>query len=105
MFDLLLAHPVNQYFVPEVYLKDNELIVQCTSAGGFVVTECTVQYSTNPMYRNLSNEITVPVNIEFSILEIHSSSATYYFLFTAFVNNTLEVSQRFIFNFSAKTGK
>ena len=63
-----------------------------------------MQYTTDRMYRNLSNEITAPLDTEFSIVDVPISGTTYYLLFTVLVNNTLQATDRFNFSFTAPAG-
>ena len=92
-----------------MFSRDHQILGMYSAADGFVgSTECTVQYTTNPMYRNLSEKITLPPDTHIPLLDSPVPKTTYYFLFTVFVNNTmpLELTERLAFTFSnTQTGR
>ena len=99
------AYQVQQYFLPEVFNRNGQLIGKCTAIENFVGSEmCTVQYTTDSMYKNLSNKTTIPLSTEFLILDPpHTSGRTYYFEFSVVFNGTLQITERIAF--STMTGK
>ena len=71
-------------------------------AGEFIEpTECTIQYATDSMYRNLSAEIIAPLGREISILEIPIAEKTYFFQFSVLINSTLQFVDRIEFSTQA----
>ena len=72
----------------------------CTVVDGFVVSGnsmCSVQYTTDSMYRNLSEKISVPLSSEISTVEAPTLNITYFFVFSLFVDDTFLITDRLFF--------
>ena len=97
------AQQVRHYFIPEILSKGSQIFGRCKAVSKSVGNSfCTVQHTLHPGFKNLSKEITEPLNVEFSILDAPISGTTYYFLFSVLVNNTLQITERSSLKFSGK---
>ena len=99
---------MQQYFISEVYFISRRLVGRCRAAEGFheiTGQVCTVQYTTDPLYRNLSDKITIPLGIELLPLAVPAADVTYYLLFSVSVNNGLSITDKVVFDFKFPEGK
>ena len=90
-----------QYFVPQVSFINNQFQVQCISTALTTSSQnCGVRYTTDPLFRELSDEITPMLDKPFHLPGL-SADTTYFFEFTLLVNGSLQVVDRI--GFTAQT--
>ncbi|XP_064406026.1 uncharacterized protein LOC135351045 isoform X2 [Halichondria panicea] len=93
-----------QYFVPQVSFINNQFQVQCISTALTTSSQnCGVRYTTDPLFRELSDEITPMLDKPFHLPGL-SADTTYFFEFTLLVNGSLQVVDRIGFTAQTSTG-
>ncbi len=90
-----------QYFVPQVSFINNQFQVSCISTALTTSSQiCGVRYTTDPLFRELSDEITSMLDTPFHLPGL-SADTTYFFEFALLVNGSLQVMDRI--GFTAQT--
>ncbi|XP_064406307.1 uncharacterized protein LOC135351259 isoform X2 [Halichondria panicea] len=87
----------NQYFRPAVNQSSRcQIRVQCLPIHRYFRGNqtCTIRYTTDPEYGNLSNPIMNPVGKTPVLLSHVTSGSMYYFEFSVLVNDTLLIAER-----------
>ncbi|XP_064406250.1 uncharacterized protein LOC135351213 isoform X2 [Halichondria panicea] len=87
----------NQYFRPAVNQSSRcQIHVQCLPIHRYFRgnQKCTIRYTTDPEYGNLSNPIINPVGTIPVLLSRITPGAMYYFEFSVLVNDTLLITER-----------
>lgn len=77
-------------------VMSNVVHALCTSNNRDMST-CSIDYSTNPWYQNLSTPVSGPINTPFPVPIMEMASGTYYYQTTAFINSTLKTIVRSCF--------
>ncbi len=87
----------NQYFRPAVNQSSRcQIRVQCLPIYRYFRGnhKCTIRYTTDPEYGNLSNPIMNPVGTTPVLLSHITPGSMYYFEFSVLVNDTLLITER-----------
>ncbi len=83
------------YFNPSVSFANDVFVVECESSTVSVAagSECRVQYTTEPLYTELSEQLNTTLDAPLEITGLNAS-VTYYFEFSLLVDNSLSVVEQ-----------
>ena len=102
---LLAVNQVQQYFIAKVFVNNQQLFGGCEAVGLIEPTKCSVQYTTDSLYRNLSAEVTGLLNTDIPLPGIPVPETTYYFVVSLRVGSTFRIIDRIPFTFIGQGGK
>ena len=97
MYRLFFTDYNNRYFRAAVNQSSRcQIHVQCLPMRGDVSIHqmCTIRYTTDPDYGNLSNPITTLVGTAPVSLSLTTPGTVYYFEFSVLMNDTLLIVER-----------